>query len=56
MAVRGVISAIAFEAGAADPVTLAVSLALLMGTALLAGFAPTRRAVRVDPLESLRNQ
>jgi putative ABC transport system permease protein len=56
MAVRGMISAIAFEAGAADPVTLAVSLALLMGTALLAGFAPTRRAVRVDPLESLRNQ
>jgi ABC-type antimicrobial peptide transport system permease subunit len=51
---RQAISAIAVEAGAADPATPAMSLALLAGTALVAGLAPTRRAVHVDPLEALR--
>jgi putative ABC transport system permease protein len=37
-----------------DPVTFAVVVGLLGNAALLAAWVPARRAVRVDPLESLR--
>jgi predicted permease len=40
------------EAG--DPLTLSVSAALLLATALLASWVPARRAGRTDPLETLR--
>jgi putative ABC transport system permease protein len=38
----------------ADPVPLAVVIALLLSTALVACFVPARRASRVDPLVALR--
>lgn len=38
----------------ADPATLAVAGALFVGVALLACWAPVRRAARVDPLDALR--
>src|SRR6185436_4794797 len=38
----------------ADPVTFAAVAALLLATALLAGFFPGRRAARVDPVRALR--
>jgi ABC-type lipoprotein release transport system permease subunit len=37
-----------------DPVTLIVVGALFAGVAMLACWAPVRRAVKVDPLEALR--
>jgi ABC-type antimicrobial peptide transport system permease subunit len=40
------------EAG--DPLTLAVSGALLLATAAVASWLPARRAGRTDPLETLR--
>ncbi|HEX4771318.1 MAG TPA: ABC transporter permease [Bryobacteraceae bacterium] len=38
-----------------DPLTLGLSVAILLGAALLAGFLPARRAARIDPLEAVRH-
>jgi predicted permease len=43
-----------FGIGTADPLTLAVTIALLIGVAALAGYIPARRALRVDPTVALR--
>ncbi len=39
-----------------DPVTFAAVALLLLGLALLAAYQPTRKALRVDPLSSLRQE
>ena len=39
-----------------DPVTLSVAAAILVGAAILAGYAPARRASRIDPLVALRHE
>jgi predicted permease len=41
---------------ASDPVTFAAAACLLIAIALLAGFAPARRASRVDPMQALRHE
>jgi putative ABC transport system permease protein len=43
-----------FEVQPNDPMTLMVVGALFAGVALLACWAPVRRAAEVDPLEALR--
>jgi putative ABC transport system permease protein len=43
-----------FEVEPADPVTLIAAGLLFVGVALLACWAPARRAAKVDPLEALR--
>jgi predicted permease len=43
-----------FGIGTADSLTMAVSIAALIGIAALAGYLPARRAVRVDPMMALR--
>jgi putative ABC transport system permease protein len=43
-----------FEVQTSDPATLLVVGALFVGVALLACWAPVRRATKVDPLEALR--
>ncbi len=45
-----------FEVGASDVPTLAGASLLLLGTAILAAWIPARRASRVDPAVSLRNE
>jgi len=45
-----------FHVSTQDPWTLAVTLTVLSGAALLAGWIPSRRAARVDPVEALRQE
>ena len=39
-----------------DPMTLSVAVAILLGAAILAGYAPARRASRIDPMVALRHE
>ena len=45
-----------FETRPNDPGTLALAGAVLLGAAILAGYAPARRASRIDPLAALRSE
>jgi predicted permease len=45
-----------FETQPNDPGTLALAGAVLLSAAILAGYAPARRASRIDPLAALRQE
>jgi len=45
-----------FGVSANDPATLAIVAFVLVAVAVLAGFVPLRRAIRVDPLTALRHE
>lgn len=45
-----------FGVTARDPVTFAVAVSLLLGTACLASLVPARRAAAVDPMTALRHE
>ena len=49
-----VMAALLFGVSATDPASLAVSVVLLFAVALLASVIPVRRALRVDPMDTLR--
>jgi putative ABC transport system permease protein len=48
------LSGFLYGVSAADPLTLAAVVGLLLGTALLAGYLPGRRAAATDPARALR--
>jgi len=43
-----------FEMSTADPLTIGMTIVILIGVAALAGYIPFRRALRVDPLVAMR--
>jgi predicted permease len=43
-----------FGIGAFDPLTLAITAAVLIGAAVLASYIPARRAMRINPVDALR--
>jgi len=45
-----------FEVTPTDPATLVAVAGVLLLVAFIAGFAPTRRAMRVDPMTALRSE
>ena len=49
-----VLASYLFEVGPREPRTLAAAALILVGTALLAGYLPARRASKVTPAENLR--
>jgi putative ABC transport system permease protein len=54
LALRRLVSAMLFGVEPSDPLTLGAVSAVLLAVALLACYAPARRAARVDPAEALR--
>ena len=51
-----VIKSFLFETQPNDPRTLALAGLILLSAAIVAGYAPARRASRIDPLSALRNE
>jgi putative ABC transport system permease protein len=49
-------SSLLFGVGTADPLTFAAVATLMLGVALIACFVPARRAARVNPVETLREE
>jgi ABC-type antimicrobial peptide transport system permease subunit len=49
-----VMTTVLYEVRATDPMTFAVVVIVLLGTALVASWLPARRAVRIDPVQALR--
>jgi ABC-type antimicrobial peptide transport system permease subunit len=54
LAGTSVVSSFLFGLSPYDPVMFAVVVAMLMATALVAGFFPARRAASIDPMRALR--
>jgi len=54
VALGGWLSTQLFGVGAFDPLTLVVTIAVLIGAAVLASYIPARRAMGVSPVEALR--
>ena len=55
MAVSKLVATFLFATKPNDPLTIAIGVAILLSAALLAGYAPARRASRIDPLVALRH-
>lgn len=55
VATTRLLSALLFGVGATDPLTYGAVILLLGAAALLAGFLPARRAMKIDPVIALRH-
>jgi putative ABC transport system permease protein len=55
-ALARLMSSLLFGVSAVDPATFVAIPLLLMAVALVACYVPARRAMRVDPLQTLRSE
>jgi len=56
LSVSQLVKSFLFETQPNDPVTLALAGVVLVSAAILGGYAPARRASRIDPLAALRHE
>jgi predicted permease len=56
IATMGVVSSVLYGVGPRDPVVLGSAVGLLMIVVAIASLVPARRAMRIDPMTSLRSQ
>jgi predicted permease len=56
LALGRTLSTFLYGVSPADPATFAVVVAVLLGTALVAGYLPGRRAAAIDPVRALRSE
>jgi ABC-type antimicrobial peptide transport system permease subunit len=52
----GLLGAIVYHASSRDPIVIAAAVISISLIALVAAFGPARRAMRVDPVQSLRHE
>jgi len=50
------VGSLLYGVGSSDPLTMAAALILLLGSAMIAGLGPARKAERVDPAVTLRSE
>jgi FtsX-like permease family len=56
MAASRLIASMLFGVKAADPITIAIAILVMLATAVLAGYLPALRATKVDPMDALRRE
>ncbi|WP_224361226.1 ABC transporter permease [Hyalangium versicolor] len=56
LALTRVMEGLLFGLSTTDPMAFTMGVVALTGTALLASYLPTRRALRIDPVEALRSE
>ncbi len=56
MVLSKVMSSLLYEVSATDPLTFVMSAVLFVAVSAGASYLPTRRATRVDPIDTLRYQ
>jgi FtsX-like permease family len=56
MAASRLIASMLFGVKAADPITIAIAILVMLATAVLAGYLPALRATKVDPMDTLRRE
>ncbi|HLK66139.1 MAG TPA: ABC transporter permease [Bryobacteraceae bacterium] len=55
LAGAGVMASIVYQASSRDPLVIGASVLAIAAVAIIAAFGPARRAMRVDPVQSLRH-